>query len=164
LAPRSKKPPSPPEHALVTPLPMQLLRARDAVMQRFRPRLHALGLTDQQGRILRVLTEFDNVEMLELSALTSINPASLSRMIPRMDRQGIVKRRKHRDDARRVTVSLTDRGRALIEPMVAESDRIYALLTEQVGAARMRELRRSLDLLIQLGGSDPWPRPWRSQR
>jgi homoprotocatechuate degradation regulator HpaR len=143
---------------------MQLLRARDAVMQRFRPRLHALGLTDQQGRILRVLTEFDTVEMLELSALTSINPASLSRMIPRMDRQGIVRRRKNRDDARRVTVSLTDRGRVLIEPMVAESDRIYALLAEQMGAARMRELRRSLDLLIQLGGQDPWPRPWRSKR
>jgi hypothetical protein len=61
-------------------------------------------------------------------------------------------------------VSLTDRGRVLIEPMVAESDRIYALLAEQMGAARMRELRRSLDLLIQLGGQDPWPRPWRSKR
>jgi len=142
---------------------MQLLRARDAVMQRFRPRLRALGLTDQQGRILRVLTEFENIEMLELAALTSINPASLSRMIPRMDRKGIVRRRKHRQDARRVTVSLTERGRALIEPMVSESDQIYAAIADKIGAARMRQLRRSLDMLIELDGGEVWPRPWRSK-
>ena len=163
---KSRKSPASPRkartHTFVPPLPLRLLRARDVVMRRFRPTLHALGLTDQQGRILRVLAEFERVEMLELSALTCINPASLSRMIPSMDRKGIVRRRKHRDDARRVTVSLTKRGRDLIEPMYRESNEIYAALAKEIGPERMRQLYRCLDTLIELDGGDPWSRPWRS--
>ncbi len=40
-------------------LPMQLMLAREAVMQRFRPHLNARGLTDQQWRIVRALNEVD---------------------------------------------------------------------------------------------------------
>ena len=36
-------------------MPMQLMLAREAVMQRFRPHLNAQGLTDQQWRIIRAL-------------------------------------------------------------------------------------------------------------
>lgn len=130
-------------------------------MARFRPHLHKIGITDQQGRILRVLAEFDDVEMLELSALTCINPASLSRMIPRMDKKGVVRRRRHRGDGRRVTVSLTERGRILIEPVVQASDEIYGALAKEIGPERLSQLYRLLDTLIEMEGGDVWSRPWR---
>ena len=38
-------------------LPIMLLRAREAVMKRFRPMLKAHGLSEQQWRVLRVLNE-----------------------------------------------------------------------------------------------------------
>src|ERR1700733_509023 len=76
------------------PLPLQMLRAREAVMRRFRPFLRDLGLNDQQGRIIRVLAEADQLEMRELSALTCIHAASLSRIIPRLVDEGIVQRWK----------------------------------------------------------------------
>src|SRR5712691_5731843 len=77
--------------SLSPPLPMRLLRTREAMMQHFRPSLHAAGLTDQQGRILRVLAETAELEMLELSARTCILPASLSRIIPSMAKKGLVR-------------------------------------------------------------------------
>ena len=40
-------------------LPMQLMLAREAVMQRFRPHLTANGMTDQQWRIIRALNEVE---------------------------------------------------------------------------------------------------------
>jgi homoprotocatechuate degradation regulator HpaR len=135
-------------------LPMQLLRARDAVMQRFRPHLRRQNLTDQQGRILRVLLEIDQLEMSELAVRTSIHPASLSRIVPRLHRKGIVSRAKVDGDARRVLVSITKRGRALAEPVWRASDRIYAELAAELGPARWRELHRCLDLLIKSGGED----------
>jgi homoprotocatechuate degradation regulator HpaR len=128
---------------------MQLLRARDAVMQRFRPHLRKQGLTDQQGRILRVLAEAERLEMSELAARTSIHPASLSRIIPRLHRKGIVRRWKDGEDARRVSVSITRRGLAVIEVVVRQSDRIYADLAAEMGPARWRELHRGLDMLIK---------------
>jgi len=136
-------------------LPMQLLRAREAVMQRFRPHLRELGFTDQQGRIMRALAEVDWVDMLELSRRCCIHPASLSRIIPRLDEKGIVRRRQAADDARRVTVSLTKKGRAVFEVVSFESEVIYAELAAELGTARLQELHRCLDALIDLlGGPD----------
>jgi hypothetical protein len=42
-------------------LPMALLKAREAVMVRFRPSLRAHGLTEQQWRVLRIMSVADSV-------------------------------------------------------------------------------------------------------
>src|SRR5256885_142586 len=138
------------------------VRARDgnrhrasAVMQRFRPHLHELGFTDQQGRIIRTLADVDWIDMLELSRRCCIHPASLSRIIPRLDEKGIVRRRQAPDDARRVAVSLTKKGRATFDMLSFESEVIYADLATELGAARLQELHRCLDAVIDiLGGAD----------
>ena len=127
---------------------MQLLRARDAVMQRFRPYLRKQGLTDQQGRILRVLAETGELEMGVLAERTSIHPASLSRIVPSLDAKGFMRRWKVDADARRVVVAITGRGRVAIGPVMRASQRIYAELAAELGASRLRDLRRSLDMLI----------------
>lgn len=127
---------------------MQLLRARDAVMQRFRPHLRTQGLTDQQGRILRVLAETEQLEMSDLAVRTSIHPASLSRIIPRLEAKGIVRRSKVDADARRVLVAITKRGRSAVAPVIRASERIYAELAAELGPSRLKELYRSLDMLI----------------
>jgi hypothetical protein len=47
-------------------------------------------------------------------------------------------------------VSITKRGRAIVGPVVRASERIYAELAAELGANRLRELYRSLDLLIAM--------------
>jgi homoprotocatechuate degradation regulator HpaR len=131
------------------PLPMQLLRARDVVMQRFRPHLRKQGLTDQQGRILRVLAEAKGLEMSALASRTSIHPASLSRIVPGLAKKALVRRTKADADARLVLVSITKSGRAAILPVIRQSDRIYAALAADMGPARWRALHRCLDILIR---------------
>ncbi len=44
-----------PMRAFSSSLPMALLRAREAVMRRFRPGLRDHGVTEQQWRVLRAL-------------------------------------------------------------------------------------------------------------
>jgi homoprotocatechuate degradation regulator HpaR len=125
------------------------------VMQRLRPHLHELGFTDQQGRIIRTLAEVDWIDMLDLSRRCCIHPASLSRIIPRLDEKGIVRRRPSTEDARRVTVALTRKGRTAFSMLSFESEVIYASLAAELGAARLQELHRCLDALIEiLGGAD----------
>ncbi|MDP7101742.1 MAG: hypothetical protein QF503_11390, partial [Rhodospirillales bacterium] len=48
-------------------LPMALLRAREAVMERFRPSLRTHGLTDQQWRVLRALYDHGQKDLGELA-------------------------------------------------------------------------------------------------
>ena len=168
LAKRTKPSPAQPDASAVQPigppLPLQLLRAREAVMQRFRPHLRLLGLTDQQGRILRVLAERNWVEMRELSARTCIHPASLSRMIPRMHQKGIVRRWKDSVDARRVMVAITKRGLALFRAISRQSVLIYARLASEIGTARLRDLYRSLDILIANSAAEAAPGASRRER
>jgi homoprotocatechuate degradation regulator HpaR len=152
---KAAKPANTPIRTLSRALPMQLLRAREAVMQRFRPHLHELGFTDQQGRIMRTLADVEWIDMLELSRRCCIHPASLSRIIPRLDEKGIVRRRQDPNDARRVTVSLTKKGRSTFALLSFESEVIYADLGAALGVARLQELHRCLDALIEtLGGAD----------
>lgn len=136
-------------------LPMQLLRAREAVMQRFRPRLRALGLTDQQGRVMRALAEVEWVDMMELARRCCIHPASLSRIVPRLAARGLLRRRQDKRDARRMTVALTVKGRTTFWNIWVESERIYGTLADELGQATLEELHRCLDALIEIsGGAD----------
>ncbi len=101
-------------------LPMQLMRARELVMRHFRPHLHDHDLTDQQWRIIRALMEAEAIEIGDLSARCCIHPASLSRILPKLETSGLVSRRSNADDKRRVTVSIAPQGRRLFTSMAPD--------------------------------------------
>jgi homoprotocatechuate degradation regulator HpaR len=130
-------------------LPMQLMRAREAVMRRFRPHLAARGFSDQQWRIIRALADAGHLEIGELAEQCQIHAASLSRMLPKLARSGYVSRRNHRQDQRRVVVSITPRGRALFRSVAPESEAIYSAMEREIGAGKLRDLYRLLDELIE---------------
>lgn len=130
-------------------LPMQLMRAREAVMQRFRPHLRSHGITEQQWRIIRVLVEAQSLEILHLSNRCCIHPASLSRILPNMDAAGLITRRTHAQDLRRVIVSIAPGGRRLFETMASESEHIYAEIARDIGPERLQQLYRALDEAIE---------------
>jgi homoprotocatechuate degradation regulator HpaR len=130
-------------------LPMQLMRARELVMQRFRGHLHRRGLTEQQWRIIRALVEMPALEVGALGAHCCIHAASLSRILPKLERDGILTRTVNQRDQRRIVVALTERGAALFREIVPESVAIYQAIADQIGAAELERIYRSLDHLIE---------------
>jgi homoprotocatechuate degradation regulator HpaR len=130
-------------------LPMQLMRAREAVMARFRPHLRSHGLTDQQWRIIRLLVEVDALEILDLGKRCCLHPASLSRILPNMDAAGLITRRAHAQDLRRVVVSITPQGRRLFAAAAPGSEQIYAEIAHKIGPERVQQLYRALDDTIE---------------
>lgn len=131
-------------------LPINMLRAREAMMKRFRPVLQARGITEQQWRIIRVLADLGSAEILYLSELCVIHPASLSRILPKMEEVGYIERRTNAADKRRVIVSLSDSGRALFDAFGPESEAVYASIEKDIGPERMRELYGLLDHMIDV--------------
>lgn len=129
-------------------LPMQLLRAREAVMQEFRPHLRRHGLTEQQWRIIRALSGAEAMEINELGGTCTIHPASLSRMLPALEKAGAIDRRADRHDQRRTLVSLSARGRTLFEKIAPESEQIYADIERRIGPAKLRALYELLDHVL----------------
>jgi homoprotocatechuate degradation regulator HpaR len=129
-------------------LPISLLRAREKLMQRFRPLLLTRGITDQQWRIIRALADVESTEILHLSELCVIHPASLSRILPKMEAAGMITRRTNSADKRRVIVALTEAGRTFLDDFGPESEAIYETITQDVGIERLQEFYTLLDEVI----------------
>lgn len=139
-----------PMRAFSRSLPMLLLRAREAVMNRFRPNLRDHGFTDQQWRALRSLA--DNGEM-QLSALAEdccLLLPSLSRIIQNLEERGLVSRRAGDTDLRSWVISVTAEGRALFESAAPISEARYAEITRLIGSERLEQTYDLLEDLIRV--------------
>ena len=130
-------------------LPMQLLRAREALMQEFRPHLRKHDLSEQQWRVLRALAEAGSMDINALGEMCQIHPASLSRMLPNLEDSGRIERRTDSDDQRYVIVSITAKGKALFQRVAKESEQIYASIESRIGSRELKTLYELLDKAIR---------------
>jgi len=129
---------------------MLLLAAREAVTQRFRFQNQAHGLTEQQWRVIRALAEAESLEIHALSAQCRIHAASLSRILPKLQHDGLVARGAKAADQRCVVVSLTQRGRKLISDTGPDASRVYEQLARDVGPERLEHMYQVLEEFIAL--------------
>ena len=133
-----------------TALPMALLRAREAVMARFRPLLDSHGINEQQWRVIRVLAETDRLDASDLAARANILAPSLTRMIRTLDERGLILRGRDEADGRRVILTITPAGRQLIEAVTPAANAAYARIDAEFGPERVAALVALLDELSAL--------------
>jgi homoprotocatechuate degradation regulator HpaR len=130
-------------------LPMELLRAREAVMRRFRPELRNHGVTEQQWRILRALAHAGPLEVSALAEATCLLAPSLSRILPDMEARQLISRRQADADLRRSVISLEPKGLRLIAMHAPNAERIYDQIAQQFGTERLEQLFKLLHELEQ---------------
>jgi homoprotocatechuate degradation regulator HpaR len=141
-------------HAFSQGLPIALMRAREAVMDRLRPMLRRHGVTEQQWRVLRTLAgEATEVEVTQLAQLVFLQAPSLSRILRDLGRRGLIARRAAKADLRRALVSITEKGLQLIAEVAPEAAYQNAEIERLFGEQRMAQLRALLgELEAILGG------------
>ena len=128
-------------------LPIALLRAREVVMVRFRPIVAAHDLTEQQWRVLRVLAEQSPIDATDLAEQATVLAPSLTRIIKSLEDRHLIMRVRDEVDRRRLVLSITPGGIALIRDVAPSSHEIYADLEARFGHERLEHL---IDLLIDL--------------
>ena len=120
---------------------MALMRAREAVMRRFRPILAEHDLTEQQWRVLRALDHVDHqVTVGELADRTFLLGPSLSRMLVTLEERGLIERAVDAGDARRSTITITATGRSLVAAIAPRSEMVYDEISERLGAGDLDQL------------------------
>lgn len=137
-------------------LPMMLYRALDAVMPGFRAIFNEFGLTEQQWRVLRVLSEQPEVALNALAELTLIPAPSLVGVVDRLEANGLITRRRSERDRRVVYVVATQAGRDLEQRIMP---RVRAAYAELMQSMEPREWIRLLELLEKL--TEPVSEPGR---
>jgi DNA-binding MarR family transcriptional regulator len=101
-------------------------------------------LTHSQLRALIVLEKSVEVTAGELAKSADLNPASVSAMLDQLEANGIVERRRGSHDRRVCIVSLTDKGRGIVEDKRANWQ---ALWETHFGALPEHELSAALHVI-----------------
>lgn len=131
-------------------LPRLLLQARESVMAHTRPSLREHGLSDQQWRVLRVLGEHGTVETGRVAREAYILGPSLTGVLARMERDGLVRRQRDATDQRRTTVEATAKGLKMVARLSDTIETHYQWLEQSLGKQKLAQLYELLDQLIAL--------------
>lgn len=131
-------------------LPRLLLQARESVMAHTRPGLRGVGLSDQQWRVLRVLGEHGTVETGRVAREAFILGPSLTGVLARMERDGLVQRERDPTDQRRTVVQATPKGLKLVDRLSHTIEAHYQWLEKSLGKQKLTQLYELLDELIEL--------------
>jgi homoprotocatechuate degradation regulator HpaR len=135
-------------------LPRLLLEAREAVMLHTRPSLRAHGLSDQQWRVLRVLGEHAHerggIETGRVASEAYLLGPSLTGVLTRMERDGLIERQRCAQDARRTVVRATAVGLAKVQALSQTIEAHYVWMEQHMGKAQLTSLYDLLDQLIAL--------------
>lgn len=132
-------------------LPMALLRAREAVMSRFRPLLAAHGVTEQQWRVIRFLSESGPQDATQLSARCCILRPSMTLILRALCSRKLVARKRNARDGRRLVLEATPKAIALIRKVAPESNAIYQAIENEFGKERVDGLLDILEELATIG-------------
>ena len=130
-------------------LALLLLQARECVMSNFRRILNHHGLTEQQWRVIRAIS--DNgapMEQWQICATCHILSPSLAGVLVRMEDMQLVQRTRVDTDQRRLLVALTPKSRVLIKAIAPLIEQQYANLEAGMGADNVGNLYDALDRFL----------------
>ncbi|MBS9428708.1 homoprotocatechuate degradation operon regulator HpaR [Photorhabdus akhurstii] len=134
-------------------LTIALLQARETAMGFFRPILKSHNLTEQQWRIIRVLADNRSIDFYDLSCQTCILRPSLTGILTRMERDGLIFRLKPMNDQRKLYVSLTPDGQKLYEKAKEQVEQGYQAIEKAFSPEKLVQLSALLEELIAVGNN-----------
>lgn len=118
---------------------------------------HDLSLT--QLRVLGILRD-RHPHMSDLAAFLGLDKSTMSGLIARAERRGLLTRGTSSEDKRAVVVLITDAGRDLTQRMYEEAKNALAPATGRLGPEQLEQLARLLEPLL----SPPLPATPRPER
>ncbi|HTN65647.1 MAG TPA: homoprotocatechuate degradation operon regulator HpaR [Burkholderiaceae bacterium] len=129
-------------------LPQLFLRARENLLCHFRPIITHFGLTEQQWRVLRAVSEMEELEPREICVICQILSPSLTGVLSRMEDMDLLTRTRVQEDQRRIIVRLTSKGEKLVAqlgPLIIEQ---YRIIEHAFGPELLKDVYEIMDKFI----------------
>ena len=146
---------SPPQLRLDNQLCFLFHRIGRELNAAYRPLLADLGLTYSQYLVMLVLWERDGPGVGELGERLNLDSGTLSPLLRRLERAGLVRRERATSDERRVTIHLTGRGRDLQERAAGIPEAIAGFVVDdEAGYEAMKAQLNDLAARISLSRAD----------
>jgi DNA-binding MarR family transcriptional regulator len=107
------------------------------------------GLTGPQLAVVKMLEPVGKLSLSELSAQIRARNSTVTGIIDRMEREGLVVRRRSDEDRRVVNIELTAKGQELAGEISVEPVQIFRQVLSELSARDSNELRRILNKLAR---------------
>ena len=158
LLPRASRLTQPPSTDRTSaPLPYELTKSFPYAVNRvgvrmgelFSRRLRRHGLTLPMYRALAALRQHEPQRLGELCEIVVAEQSTLSRLVGTMTRAGLVTRVRPEDNARTVQISLTDKGRRLVDKLIPVAMKFEEVGIRSFTPKQAEWLRAALDQVYQ---------------
>jgi DNA-binding MarR family transcriptional regulator len=138
---------NPPPAFIESYLAYLLARASHLVSGEFHKRLEAQRVPVMTWRVLAALWDGPK-SAREVADIILQKQPTVSKLLERLERQGLLSRETDADDRRRIVVSLTEPGRALAGPLIESARGHERAVLEPFGEHNARTLVTVLQRLI----------------
>ena len=121
------------------------------ITKAYKPYLDEMGLTYPQYLVLMVLWENDALSVNQITEKLLLNTNTLSPLLQRMEKMGLLQRNRSSKDERSVIVQLTEKGRNLkTQAKPIPEKLIKILLTENIKVSDVLQLKEMLNEWIKI--------------
>jgi len=110
-------------------------------------RLYGSSHSLAEARVLFHLGEQAALTASDLATQFRVDPGYLSRVIGKLERQGLVSRKRSPDDSRKQVLALTGSGKTALDGLIGESNRLIADLLADVSH---RDRKRMVDAMARI--------------
>lgn len=126
-----------------------LHRAGQCAGDIFAHEISSSGLTPRQYAVLLVISKNDGISQTGLVHETGIDRSTLADIMRRMQKKGLVKRKRTKSDARTYAVGLTQRGKKTLEKSKPAAKKADARLLSALPVKDRNQLLMALERIVE---------------
>ena len=129
-------------HPLLAPLALAFWRMKGAFERE-------MGVSAGTWFSLALLAREDGISQGELSQRFAVDPSRVTRLAKKLEREGLLRRKRDPEDQRVVRMYLTEKGRGLVEDLYERRVRFERRIHGVLSLEEREELRRVLGVLAE---------------
>ena len=133
-------------------------RLRPVVLQLnryLRREAHAEGVTGGQAALLAQIRAYPELGVRDLAAREGVSAPSMTRYLDRMEKGGLIVRKRSPDDARRIRPALTPKGARVLRSIRRRRTAWLAERLEGLSEAELAAVDRAIEPLLRLVEDTP---------
>ena len=109
-----------------------------------------VGLSAATWFLLSVLIDEDGISQGEVSGRFEVDPSRITRLAQRLEKEGLLRRRRDPEDNRVVRLHATEEGRRLIEGCQERREGFEERIRRELSQEELAEFRRVLGVVARL--------------
>lgn len=119
------------------------------ITREYQPFLDSIEITYPQYLVLMVLWENDNLPVNDIAKKLILKTNTITPLLKRMEKQGLINRKRSAEDERKVIIQLTDKGIKLQEKAAEIPDELIKRISKsEIDLEELVKLKDSLNSII----------------